>query len=593
MADEMSGNIRLSTGAIKSLETQKVNTGAKKSLDVDYIFQIERATKNNGGVYNCTLLDNDSKYGGFLLQYEQRDGIPGIGDIIHVSKIIIAILPSRDSHIYYCKNVKLLRRAMALQVDPNKLSNISKQKSLENHKNSVYKAQDDNQEKNNNISGAFDDSGCSLISSLTTFTNNAHLYLKCKVKNPLKNFVSKTTKKDCILQSFIFSDTKGDEIQATCFGKTAENLSKNIQEGAIYEIKKVIIQLAERAYNPTKCDYRLLFNESSQITPAPDNGKFSGVKFSIIPLEQIPDFPIGKLVDIFGFILEDKGYQEFPSKNDRIIKNQRIVLGDDTFYKIDVTLWEPLGNNENNFSIGDLIALKNCRIKEFNGKKNLNTTESSELRTTLDPQSDKRLRTFFDEHQNIAEYKEIQGESLFTGSKSPAELVFIKDIQNTYEIEMDNKDRPIFEINGTVTKLNHSDRNYYTGCLKCHKKMETEVCTFCSGTEKKVILMFSVNIRDASSFFWVDLFGDVAEKFMGIKGEDYENLLKNGTTIEENEGLIPINERIEYHTFSFIGKVRENIFNETKRHRFSVFRFSERTPAQRKALTKILSTILK
>ncbi len=593
MADEMSGNIRLSTGAIKSLETQKVNTGAKKSLDVDYIFQIERATKNNSGVYNCTLLDNDSKYGGFLLQYEQRDGVPGTGDIIHVSKILIAILPSRDSHIYYCKNVKLLRRAMALQVDPNKLSNLSKKKSLENHKNSVYKAQDDNQEKNNNNSGAFDDSGCSLISSLTTFTNNAHLYLKCKVKNPLKNFVAKTTKKDCILQSFIFSDTKGDEIQATCFGKTAENLSKNIQEGAIYEIKKAIIQLAERAYNPTKCDYRLLLNESSQITPAPDNGKFNGVKFSIIPLEQIPDFPIGKLVDIFGFILEDKGYQEFPSKNDRIIKNQRIVLGDDTFYKIDVTLWEPLGNNENNFSIGDLIALKNCRIKEFNGKKNLNTTESSELRTTLDPQSDKRLRTFFDEHQNIAEYKDIQGESLFTGSKSPAELVFIKDIQNTYEIEMDNKDRPIFEINGTVTKLNHSDRNYYTGCLKCHKKMETEVCTFCSGTEKKVILMFSVNVRDASSFFWVDLFGDVAEKFMGIKGEDYENLLKNGTTVEENEGLIPINERIEYHTFSFIGKVRENIFNETKRHRFSVFRFSERTPEKRKALTKILSTILK
>ena len=126
MADEMSGNIRLSTGAIKSLETQKVNTGAKKSLDVDYIFQIERATKNNSGVYNCTLLDNDSKYGGFLLQYEQRDGVPGTGDIIHVSKILIAILPSRDSHIYYCKNVKLLRRAMALQVDPNKLSNLSK-----------------------------------------------------------------------------------------------------------------------------------------------------------------------------------------------------------------------------------------------------------------------------------------------------------------------------------------------------------------------------------------------------------------------------------------------------------------------------------
>ena len=596
MADGNNGNIRLSTGAIKFLESQKVTSGAKKTLDVDYTFQIEKASKNNGGVYSCTLLDNDSKYGGFLLQYDQKDGTPGIGDIIHVSKVLIAILPTRESHIYYCKNVKLIRRSMALQVDPTKLLNISKKKSLENYKNSLYKAQggNSNEENNNNKNiGSFDDSGCTLISSLTTFTNNARLYLKCKIKNPIKNFVTKTTKKDCTLQSFIFSDTKGDEIQATCFGKTAENLNKYIQEGEIYEIKKVNIQLAERAYNPTKCDYRLVFNESCQIEKAPDNGKFGGAKFSIIPIEDINDFPIGKLVDVFGFILDDRGFQEFTTKNDKIMKNQKLTIGDDTFYKIDLTLWEPLGNADNNFNIGDLIAVKNCRIREYNGKKILGTTESSELKNTLNPERDNKLRKFYENHQDINEFKDIQGETIFTGVKSPAELTFIKDVQNTYEIEIDNKDRPVFEIVGTVTKLNHSDRNYYTGCLKCHKKMETEICTFCSGNEKKIFLMLSVNIRDASSFFWVDLFGDVAEKFLGIKGEEYENILKNGTTTEENEGLIPINDRIEYHTFSFIGKVRENVYNETKRYRFSVFRFAERTNVQKKALTKMLSSILK
>ena len=258
-----------------------------------------------------------------------------------------------------------------------------------------------------------------------------------------------------------------------------------------------------------------------------------------------------------------------------------------------MTLWEPLGNPDNNFNIGDILVVKNCRIREFNGKKIIGTTDSSELRNSLNPESDNKLRNFYDNHQNMSEFKDIQGESIFTGAKSPAELVLIKDVQNTFETEIDNKERPIFEIIGTVTKLNHSDRNYYAGCLKCHKKMETEICTFCSGNEKKIILMFSINVRDASSFFWVDLFGDVAEKFLGVKGEDYENILKNGTTPEENEALISINDRIEYHTFSFIGKVRENIYNETKRYRFSVFRFSERTTLQRKALTKMLSTLLK
>lgn len=595
MADDNSGNINLTIGAIKNLESTKITSGVKKSLDVDYTFQIEKATKNNGGVYNCTLMDGDSKYGGFLLQYDQKDGIPGTGDIIHVSKILTAILPSRDSHIYYCKNVKLIRRAMALQVDPNKLTNVSKKKSLENYKNSVYKAQDENEHQNNNSqnSDTFDDTGCTLISSLTTFTNNAHLYLKCKVKNPLKNFVAKTTKKDCTLQSFIFSDTKGDEIQATCFGKAAENLSRTIQEGAIYEIKKSHVQLAERAYNPTKCDYRLLFNEGTLINPAPDNGKFGGVKFSVIPLEQIIDFPIGKLVDVFGFILEDRGFIEYQSKNDKTIKNQRITIGDDTLYKIDVTLWEPIGSPDTTYSVGDLIALKNCRIREFGGKKTLSTTESSELKLSLDPKSDNKLRAFFDDHQNISEFREIQGETIFVGVKSVAELTFIKEIQKSQDSDMDNKDRPIVEINGTVTKFNHSDRNFYIGCSKCHKKMETDSCTFCSCQEKKTILTFSVNVRDASSNFWVDFFGELGEKFLGMKGEDYENLLRKGTTVEENEDLIPINERIEYHTFSFTGKLKMQVYNDARKFRFSVFRFSEIGQKQKKVLTNMLSNLLK
>ena len=600
MAEDNSGSFKLSSGAIKFLETQVVSAGVKKAIDVDFTFQVEKASKNNSGVYNCTLLDNDSKYGGFLVSYEQNDGIPEVGDIIHVSKILIAILPSRENHVYFCKNVRIIRRAMALQVDPKNLTNVSKKKSMANYKNSVYKASNNEPlESNNNVrinnDGEFDDSTCTLISALTTFITNPHLYLKCKVKNPVKNFVAKTTKKDCTLQSYIFTDTKGDEIQATAFNKAVDNLSKLIQEGGIYEIRKVNIQLAERAFNNTKCDYKLVFNEMSQVTPVPDNGKFSGVKFSIIPLEQIVDFPIGKIIDVFGFVLEDKGYQEITTKNEKVLRMQKITIGDDTLSKIEITFWEPIASPDVNFSPGDIIAVKNCRIREFNGRKTLSSNDSTEVKRSFDPESDARMRKFFDEHQDEKEYKDIQGESISNvgGIKSPAELVFIKDIQNSYEMEIDNKDRPVFEVIGVVTKLIHSERNYYFGCSKCHKKMEGDICNNCSTTEKKAIMTISVNIRDATSTLYVDLFGELAERFMGIKAEEYEKLIKNGTTVEENEGLLPINERIEYHTFSFIGKVRENIYNETKRHRFNAFRFAEINVEKRKNLNKMLSNLLK
>ena len=269
-------------------------------------------------------------------------------------------------------------------------------------------------------------------------------------------------------------------------------------------------------------------------------------------------------------------------------------MGDDTLCKIELTLWEPIGNPDTSYSFGDLIAVKNCKVREFNGKKTLNSIDSTEIKRSLDSESDARLRKFFDEHQNENEYKDVQGEMINSNQgRSPAELTFIKEIQNTFEDNIDPKDRLVYEINATVTKINHSERNYYTGCGKCHKKMETDVCTYCSGTEKKIFYTLSVNVRDATSYFWVDLFGDTAEKFLGIKGEDYEALLKNGTTVEENEGLIPINERVEYHTFSFIGKVRENVYNETKRHRFQVFRYAEITNEKRKNLAKMLSNLLK
>lgn len=592
------GNIHLSKGAIKYLESQNLVGGGKLTLEVDFILQIERCAKNNGGMYNCTLIDSDSKYGGFLLQYDQKDGTPGTGDIIHVSKIVMAKLPTRDSHIYYCKIVKLIRRAMALQVDPGKVVNISKKRMVKEYENTVYKpnesyTKDTDNREGNSYDSSYDDSKCTLISSLTSFTNNALLYLKCKVKNQVKYFVAKQTKKDCILQSYIFVDTKGDEIQATVFGKTAENFDKIIEEGVVYEIKKCSISMAERNYNPTKCDYKLMFYESSQIKKVPDNGKFGAVKFNILPIEQIMDYPIGKLVDVFGIILEDKGFQEFTTKTDKVLKNRKLIIGDETLYKIDLTIWEPLANPEDNYTVGDLIAVKNCRVREFNGRKNIGTTESSEIKNSLDSVSDKKLRSFFNSHQNISDYKEVPGESLSPGTRNIAELVFIKEIMNTYELEMENKDRPVFELCGVVTRLNHSERNYYVGCVKCKKKMEADVCVSCSCPDKKIIFTLSVNVRDASSNFWVDMFGDIAEKFLGVKGEEYEEILRHGNTPEENNELSLINERIEYHTFSFVGKVRENIYNEQKRFRFSAFRFTERNPSQKHSITKYLAGLLK
>ena len=94
-------------------------------MDTDYTFQIEKSSKNKSELYNCTLIDKEPKYGWFIVKYNPNDGSPGVGDIIHVSKILCGTLPSNNANIYFCKSIQLIKRAQPFQVDIHNLTNFS------------------------------------------------------------------------------------------------------------------------------------------------------------------------------------------------------------------------------------------------------------------------------------------------------------------------------------------------------------------------------------------------------------------------------------------------------------------------------------
>ena len=56
--------------------------------------------------------------------------------------------------------------------------------------------------------------------------------------------------------------------------------------------------------------------------------------------------------------------------------------------------------------------------------------------------------------------------------------------------------------------------------------MANDYCFYCSTGDKKIILNLSIFVQDATSSFLIDIFGDSADKFIGITGKDYENILK-------------------------------------------------------------------
>lgn len=188
-------------------------------------------------------------------------------------------------------------------------------------------------------------------------------------------------------------------------------------------------------------------------------------------MNKIIDFQIGKVIDVFGFLLNGKGFQEIITKKEKILRLQKIIIGDDTLNKVEVTLWEPFGSPDNNYIYWDLIVIKNCKVKEFNGKKQLSTIESTEIKNSLDSKNDLRLKKFYKEHADEKQYEDVKGEIVsFREIKSTADFAFILDVQETFKNNIENKDRPLFEINGTVTKINHSEKNFTPDVLNVLKK---------------------------------------------------------------------------------------------------------------------------
>ena len=60
-----------------------------------------------------------------------------------------------------------------------------------------------------------------------------------------------------------------------------------------------------------------------------------------------------------------------------------------------------------------------------------------------------------------------------------------------------------------------------------------------------IILHYSVNRIDSTSTLWLPLFGKLEETFLGIKGEEYKNIIEKGFS-NENKGLTLLNEKIKY-----------------------------------------------
>lgn len=583
---------QLSKGAINYLDNQFIKDGESRIIQEEFTFQVIYAMKKLSNWYCCSLMDQNAKYGGFCIKYRKKHGEPKKGDIIKTTKIQIVKLPNRETNLYFCEDVIKISESKKMILNPKIVESIKKTHSTSKKK--LYlkynifqniKEEENDDSKNNNINineinndinlnspikniiknsenNIFSDSKrvmssqkkATLISELTSFTNNPYFILKCIAKSEIKAFSSRYNPNGIdFVQNYVFSDINGDKIQATAYNyELTDDLNKMLKINSIYKISKAGKKMNfNKEFACTNCDIQLVFTYYTKFDKL-ENGEINEKDFKEkLELTKIKDLINGKskIHTVLGILLEDKGIIEKIKINSDPVKYRRLIIGDDTLHRVSLKLWSEKIEPNRLYLKGDIICAKDVRYKQWNNIYELESTFLTKIGFYGDTKQGKALKKFYHSHKKIQEYKELNF----------VELDMRQDIKNKFildyleecdkEIKDQYNNNNLIKITGTVVDMKHEDSNVFSGCKFCYKKFEN-ICPTCNTYNKKLFFDFNIKIVDCSNYMWINLFGETAENFLGINPVEYQILIKYNNESKLNE----INKKILYQNFTFIGR---------------------------------------
>ena len=589
-------NYQLSKQAINYLDNQIINDGERKIIEAEFIFQVVYSIKRVDNWYCCSLMDQNSKYGGFCIKYKKRYGVPKEGDIIKTNKIQIVKLPNRDVNLYFCDHVKKIEESKKMIINPKNIDSITKIRSTSRKqaymKYNIFKNYEGDDEINNNMNSPTQNKfpfleknvlsdakkinpsqrKPTLISELTSFVNNPFFILKFLAKTEIKPFASRYNVNGIdYVQNYIFSDINGDKIQAVSFNYDKnEELDKFLKVNSIYRISKANKRTKfSKDFSFTNGDIQLLFSPFTIVEELSEEEKKGQIFKDKTQLTKINEIINGhnKIFDICGIVLEDKGIIEKKKSNGEIVKYRRLIIGDDTLHKVSLKLWEEKIEPNRTYFKGDIICAKDVKYKQWIHYYELNSSFLTQILFFSETKKGKALKKFYQSHQKIEEYKDINFVELDKRKDIPSKL--IKEFLIDYDEEMKKINTyKLAKINGIVMGIEHGDTNVFSGCKYCYKKFD-DICPICNTYNKKLYFDFQIKIGDCSNYMWIQLFGESAENFMGISPEEYQILIKynNKHKIEK------LNKRILYNEYTFIGRYVSLTNNESKNVKFSVIQY--------------------
>jgi replication factor A1 len=424
----------------------------------------------------------------------------------------------------------------------------------------------------------------SPIESLSPYQNNWTIKARVSYKGDIRNWSN--SKGEGKLFSVNLLD-ESDEIKATAFNETAEKAFKIFEEGKVYFISRARVQASNKKFNHLSHPYELAFEKDTEIVECFDTANVPKLHFNFVKLNQIQNLEPNANVDVIGALKHvNESFQIIAKSTGKPFDRRNITIVDDTGFAIDVGLWNQTAINFNTPE-GSIIAFKNCKVQDFNGRS-LSLSHAGTMLANPETPESYQLKGWYDNQGVNESFKSLKVDS----SSSSSSNIFAnrKLIAEAQEENLGKAEKPeFFNIKATITFVK-SDNFCYPACNNTIDNNSSQARQQASTCNRKVIeqsdgtwrcercdinyqeptwrYIFNCSVMDSSGQIWITLFDSEAKKLFNMDAGELLKLKQASEEDPNDKKFTQAIENINYKEFGFRVKARQDTYNDTLRVRY-------------------------
>lgn len=277
-----------------------------------------------------------------------------------------------------------------------------------------------------------------------------------------------------MLMNIELKDEFGDQIQGTFFNKHVDKFKDQVQENRVYSFQYGQVKEGNSKYTAIKNPYCITFNGNTKIKPLPDDESIETDGYSYSTLRDISKMDAGLITDVKGVVILVGDMDEIPMKNGKLKPLRRVFIADnskDQGLSIQITFWGQIAYKAN-FSIGDVVGLKDAKVGNYNGRS-LNMSDECELKKLKE---DKILTPWFKSLKSIKDIVSLseQDKNKFQNKEAGLQPNLINEVELKVHEDIEECTTPNYVVECYLTYIAKMDNMVYMACPEDKKKVHKE-----------------------------------------------------------------------------------------------------------------------